>query len=126
MLASLKELNWRNILVNYCFFLNFLDTKHFSHGCVVSHVNDSCMSQISFSLGCFFGQNMTFKSMFSLNLPGSSQSKSFLCTAHTNFNLFQNICNYKISLIDFRFNDFRFQIEKSNNGMILDSRIYSF
>lgn len=80
------------------------DAKHLFHRFNICRIDNCYMCQISFSLIAFFSQNMTFKSMLSFNLPGSSQSKSFLCATyalHLRHSFFVLMCfrkyNIKIS-----------------------------
>jgi hypothetical protein len=46
----------------------------------VCFVNQTSIGKISLTLGCFFGQDVAFKCMFTLDLSCSGQRKSFLCT----------------------------------------------
>jgi hypothetical protein len=57
--------------LNYVEKENRLDGQHCFDVWNVSFVNGSPISQVTFLLGAFLGQNVTFEGMFSFNLSGA-------------------------------------------------------
>ena len=59
-----------------------LEAKKSLYTAFVSGVNDAEVGEVSFLLLSLLGENVTFESMFSLNLPRSGQSKSLFRATH--------------------------------------------
>jgi len=67
----LKLIHSINNLINCFEKENRLDSQHCFNVWNVSFVNGSPISQVTFLLGAFLSQNVTFEGMFSFNLSGA-------------------------------------------------------
>ena len=56
---------------NYVEKENRLDSQHGFNIRHIGFVNGSPISEVTFTLGAFFGQNVTFEGMFSFNFSGA-------------------------------------------------------
>lgn len=58
--------------------MNELAGKHLLYSTGICLIDHRCISQVTFSFGGFFGQDMAFVSMLPFNLAGTREGKSLL------------------------------------------------
>jgi len=77
---KLSASSFRFKIIKETGMFDLLHCKHKLHIAFVRFVNESEVSQIPFSFCRFFGQDVTLKSVFALNLAASGDGKPLFCT----------------------------------------------